>query len=724
AGADELVEILKEAPARLTVREPDLEELLGNDLLQAAMYSARDGSLGEFAARVHEEGAKASKSFFPVSVSGELEGIEFRLPSDTVLHQGKKHPDISLEDWERLPEVLAQLSSTNTTATGRYGQYGVSFIGTTDIAGTAYGISFSLAQNGTVYINTFFKDSPNKIKKWVQSEREKASKGREDEALATALEPRFTLGKPSELSLRQLLESVKGSDGKTYFQFIGEQGVNRKKAAQWASSSRLQLPWVGTHLSGKKTVFTEEDLVKLKEQNSGYYQGMANRALVVHGDELGVPEGADIREYRKAARKVYRQLQSSPAYRADLGEIKFTRAGWDEAAYTGADPRKWKLIPRLKELVENAEYIRRTDLNKPRKDKTIAFHWLEADVILDGEHLRIGINVAEDGNGNKFYSLNQDLNDWAGKYKAPDNRSGKSNPGAQELYQDVNTSAEKTIEQAGDNVNLHILPQEGREKARLAADIAAWSAEVDRIAASGRPPSGPVQMLAQTPLVMQLLGTDSITGRAAIEGGIYAAPHLFDGSHPNITSAMLKQIPAAMVNPIAIFDSDSPAGRAQGDIVFMLELTDSHSATVVVPVTLAASGKAGAIINIAKSAYAKEKQGNPSDSWFEKQVNKNARYLNGQKWALWASARGSDSPLVAHNASGNNIYTELDLGKLRNQYPGMYQPAGRAAMAGKMRGGLSISPDNQYIITLFKDADLSTLLHETGHIFLEEMERI
>lgn len=42
---------------------------------------------------------------------------------------------------------------------------------------------------------------------------------------------------------------------------------NDKKSRQWASSSRLQLPWVGTHLNGKKIIFTDDDLVNLKKWN-------------------------------------------------------------------------------------------------------------------------------------------------------------------------------------------------------------------------------------------------------------------------------------------------------------------------------------------------------------------------------------------------------------------------------------------------------------------------
>lgn len=132
----------------------------------------------------------------------------------------------------------------------------------------------------------------------------------------------------------------------------------------------------------------------------------------------------------------------------------------------------------------------------------------------------------------------------------------------------------------------------------------------------------PKQVPPDVPLVMQLLGRDTVTGKAAAQGGIYAAPHVFDGTHPNMTPEMWKQIPAAMADPIAVFDSDSPAGRARGDLVFMLELTDANGATVVVPVALQAKGKLGARINIVKSAYAKESGGVPSNNGFIRQAKK------------------------------------------------------------------------------------------------------
>ena len=225
-------------------------------------------------------------------------------------------------------------------------------------------------------------------------------------------------------------------------------------------------------------------------------------------------------------------------------------------------------------------------------------------------------------------------------------------------------------------------PMGDAARASLERDVHDFGVAVDNIVAAGKLPSDPVKMLGQTPLVMQLLGRDTVTGKAAAQGGIYAAPHVFDGTHPNMTPEMWKQIPAAMADPIAVFDSDSPAGRAKGDLVFILELTDANGATVVVPVALdMAKGRKQAHVNIVKSAYSKESGGVPSNHWFMRQLKKNARYVNGQKMEPWLRAAGAASPLgslkdvAATNTSDNRIYTDADLVNLREAQPALYQPS-------------------------------------------------
>ena len=211
----------------------------------------------------------------------------------------------------------------------------------------------------------------------------------------------------------------------------------------------------------------------------------------------------------------------------------------------------------------------------------------------------------------------------------------------------------------------------------LKRDAAAWAGTVDSIAKAGVAPEQPVRMLSQTPLVMRLIGEDAVSKKIAAGGGVYAAPHVFDGTHPNMTPDMWKQLPEAMADPIAIFDTANPKHRGKGDIVFMVEIQDANGATVVVPVALGVRGDDDRVrINVLKSAYAKEFNGVPSNEWFKQQVKKNARYVNGQKLRRWQDSAGVQFPFTPlRNAAGNKVVTEADLVKLREANPTLYQAA-------------------------------------------------
>ena len=207
---------------------------------------------------------------------------------------------------------------------------------------------------------------------------------------------------------------------------------------------------------------------------------------------------------------------------------------------------------------------------------------------------------------------------------------------------------------------------------------------MDAITPGVKPERRP-RLFSQTPLVMRLIGRDTLSKKIAGMGGVYAGRHLFDGTHPEMTKDMWKQLPEAMADPIAIFDSATEKNRKNGDIVFMVEIQDANGATVVVPVALdIPRGIGRASINILKSAYTKNdrKTGTPRDGWFLEQLeNGNARYVNGQKlqrWILTSATSFASAPykrtLIA-NAAGNKVVTEADLVKLREANPTLYQLA-------------------------------------------------
>ena len=263
----------------------------------------------------------------------------------------------------------------------------------------------------------------------------------------------------------------------------------------------------------------------------------------------------------------------------------------------------------------------------------------------------------------------------------------------------------------------------------LKRDAAAWRESMDAITPGVKPERRP-RLFSQTPLVMRLIGRDTLSKKIAGMGGVYAGRHLFDGTHPEMTKDMWKQLPEAMADPIAIFDSATEKNRKNGDIVFMVEIQDANGATVVVPVALDVPyGRRQASINILKSAYTKNdrKTGTPRDGWFLEQLeNGNARYVNGQKlqrWILTSATSFASAPykrtLIA-NAAGNKVVTEADLVKLREANPTLYQLASGPARAypdnGREVG--SIAPDIAARLRLDKPGPI--VLDDTGLRHIED----
>ncbi len=125
---------------------------------------------------------------------------------------------------------------------------------------------------------------------------------------------------------------------------------------------------------------------------------------------------------------------------------------------------KWKMIPALREIIESAEKVS-TKKAKGRDDGIVAFHWLEATVNLEGRDFRVGVQIGEDKSGNKFFNLNQDLDEWLAKYKTP--QSGRrSSPGTEGAEGGQGPSFTQTIPQPDDGVNIVLFEKDDRDQKR------------------------------------------------------------------------------------------------------------------------------------------------------------------------------------------------------------------------------------------------------------------
>lgn len=237
---------------------------------------------------------------------------------------------------------------------------------------------------------------------------------------------------------------------------------------------------------------------------------------------------------------------------------------------------------------------------------------------------------------------------------------------------------------------------ESSEKLRL--EVESWGALLDGMQEK---PRQPVLMLKQTPVAMHLVGADFLELRAH--------PHVFDGifidadrssanhhAHPAMTRDVLKQIPMALADPVAIFKED----QRPNTYVFMLDVTDANGDTVIVPIAFNASGR-HAEINLVKTAFGRQKK-----LWFPLQEQQGLLlYANTKKIQRWNESSGTNR-LRGSNADGSSVLNEEDLRKEKTKYPGFYQG---------VRGSFGIEKNT---ITLTPNANLSTFAHEMSHWYL------
>ncbi|MCL1981117.1 MAG: hypothetical protein FWG62_08605, partial [Proteobacteria bacterium] len=218
---------------------------------------------------------------------------------------------------------------------------------------------------------------------------------------------------------------------------------------------------------------------------------------------------------------------------------------------------------------------------------------------------------------------------------------------------------------------FHSSPEEIRAgDEALKRDSEAWGKSVDAFADGTLPVRRSVTMLNQTPLVLQMLGAKNLPVNTTY--GVLKKVLVDKHKLPPET---VKQVPAAMADPVMVFKSATQAG----DLVMMLGLKDQHGATVIVPMTLEATTPEGYTVNLATSVYGRQRVGTtkPNNQWFLNQIQDgNLLYQNKQKSRDWAAMVGLSLPPTHRSISAKNtVHTEADLVKLREANPELYQSA-------------------------------------------------
>lgn len=262
----------------------------------------------------------------------------------------------------------------------------------------------------------------------------------------------------------------------------------------------------------------------------------------------------------------------------------------------------------------------------------------------------------------------------------------------------------------------------GIAEAKLVADEKSFADSVDALMKNALPSGKPVKVMT-TPLALKAAGAPLLP----VEIEYSDLYKVVAGKHSNgMSASVLKQLPRALTDPLMIFKSyDGKNGERR--IVVALDLKDAKGANIVVPFELKQNSKNNKYyLNLLKSAYGKtdNKTGKPSYEYFRKQIeNGNILYANKKRITEWNRAVGLYLPMEETTSNSltdiisehnKNYKDESELERLKKEYPGYYQESGE-----KTKGTIEPQEDGRYVISLFKGADASTVIHETGHYFFD-----
>ena len=253
-------------------------------------------------------------------------------------------------------------------------------------------------------------------------------------------------------------------------------------------------------------------------------------------------------------------------------------------------------------------------------------------------------------------------------------------------------------------------------EAKLAQDEAAFSHNVD-LFMDGKLKSGNVKVMT-TPLVMKLVGAEILP----VETSTTVLSKLLHGKHSNeLDENIVKQIPRALTDPVAVFQSKTKKGR----LVVALELKDKNKSPIVVPFALDISSNPvdtsnGYYMNFITSAYGKDYKGRPNIKWFYDEINA-GRMCYGNKKKL-TKLLGTAGLYLPQPPKSNKLLldiqsvpNETDLVKLKNENPEYYQK--KEQYAGAYDAG-------ENAIHIFSAGNQSTVVHEAAHWWLSMLSRI
>lgn len=173
------------------------------------------------------------------------------------------------------------------------------------------------------------------------------------------------------------------------------------------------------------------------------------------------------------------------------------------------------------------------------------------------------------------------------------------------------------------------------------------------------------------------------------------------GKH-SVPVAELEKLPELLEDPVAVFKNTAGEQGEDRGFAVLIEAKDGNGNPVLVPINISKDGKT----NVITTLYGRQ----DFNDWLKRQLKDNRLLYVRNKKSL---AHLGDNSLAG--GSSTNILTKDDIIKRFQNNQGN--------QGGENRAAVMFTPSGRTIVELFQQADKSSILHETGHIFLDILRR-
>lgn len=266
-------------------------------------------------------------------------------------------------------------------------------------------------------------------------------------------------------------------------------------------------------------------------------------------------------------------------------------------------------------------------------------------------------------------------------------------------------------------------------KVKLEQDSIAWNSVMDRYK-DGEIPNRDVRLMS-TPIVLQMLGFSAHD----IEITPSVLAKVLKGKHADsIDTEVLKDLPRAIANPVAIFRNYD--GRKQkfinDEVIVVIDILGKNGNLIQVPLIFNIDYN---FIKVHKIKSIFERQ---NIKWYHQQlenkallyahIHKNRPSLRQQQAinGPTGTTRSNIAFIIEQHLQKSNekVLTNEDLDKARAAQQDRYY---QAEEGSKYRGLTTVYPEelgSKRLIQLFDAANFSTFIHESGHLFLEDLRML